>query len=174
MHNFFRRQNFVFNQPGVAHKIMSFVEDYIYTVAGTLAVFFYYAATAMSVGSARYKYGVKAPATTGHIEFEKRYRVQMNALENLVVCFSIILQFFNTEKVFVPLMWICVLLGYKDLYIGICAAVWVFGRTIYFYTYLKSPETRILGFLPQLLAQNALMIAASITVGKTLMVKMFD
>jgi len=65
----------------------TFLDTYTYTLAGTLACIVYYFLTAMIVGNARYKYKVKAPATTGSIEFEKRYRVQMNALENIVVRF---------------------------------------------------------------------------------------
>ena len=37
------------------------------------------------VGSARGKYGVKAPAVTGHEMFERAYRVQMPTLELLVM-----------------------------------------------------------------------------------------
>jgi len=36
------------------------------------------------VGQARGRYGVKAPAVTGHELFERTYRVQMNTLELLV------------------------------------------------------------------------------------------
>ena len=36
------------------------------------------------VGLARSRYGVKAPATTGHPMFERAYRVQMNTTELIV------------------------------------------------------------------------------------------
>lgn len=39
----------------------------------------------LAVGMARKKYGVAAPATTGHAAFEVVYRVQMNTLEQLVL-----------------------------------------------------------------------------------------
>ena len=41
-------------------------------------------ATAFKVGSARGKYGIKAPATSGHPDFERVFRVQQNTLEQLV------------------------------------------------------------------------------------------
>jgi hypothetical protein len=37
------------------------------------------------VGTARGKYGVKAPATTGNEMFERHFRVQQNTLEQLVL-----------------------------------------------------------------------------------------
>ncbi len=37
------------------------------------------------VGNARNKYGVEAPATTGHPQFERLHRVQINTLEQLIV-----------------------------------------------------------------------------------------
>ena len=42
----------------------------------------------LAVGMARKKYGVAAPATTGAVEFEVVYRVQMNTLEQLVLFFE--------------------------------------------------------------------------------------
>ena len=41
-------------------------------------------ATAIKVGAARGKYGIHAPATSGHPEFERIFRVQQNTLEQLV------------------------------------------------------------------------------------------
>ena len=37
------------------------------------------------VGRARGRYGVAAPATSGHPVFERYYRVQMNTVESLIV-----------------------------------------------------------------------------------------
>ena len=44
------------------------------------------------VGQMREKHGVKAPAITGHPEFERAFRVHYNTLEALVV--------------FLPLLWL--------------------------------------------------------------------
>ena len=51
-----------------------------------------YAIFGMLVGWARGKYGVVAPATSGHPVFERYFRVHMNTLEQLVA--------------FVPAMWL--------------------------------------------------------------------
>jgi hypothetical protein len=42
-------------------------------------------ATGLVVAGARGRHGVKAPATTGHPDFERAFRVQMNTLEHTVV-----------------------------------------------------------------------------------------
>ena len=39
----------------------------------------------IQVGSLRARHGVKAPATAGHEEFERMFRVHQNTLEQLVV-----------------------------------------------------------------------------------------
>ena len=48
--------------------------------------------TATAVGFARGKYGIKAPATSGHPAFERAFRVQMNTLE--------------ATMMFLPLLWL--------------------------------------------------------------------
>ncbi len=39
----------------------------------------------MQVGSARGKYGIEAPATTGDEMFERQFRVHYNTLEQLII-----------------------------------------------------------------------------------------
>lgn len=82
------------------------------------------------VGSARGKYGIAAPATTGNEVFERTFRVHYNTLEKLVV--------------FIPALWI---FGY---YIGQYWAaglglVFLIARTWYAITYIKNPQSRIIG-----------------------------
>ena len=40
---------------------------------------------AFQVGTSRAKYGVTAPATSGHPEWDRMFRVQQNTLEQLIV-----------------------------------------------------------------------------------------
>jgi glutathione S-transferase len=99
------------------------------------------------VGSARTKYGVEAPAISGHPVFERTYRVQLNTIEQLVV--------------FLPSIWIF------GLYVnaGVAAAlglVFVLGRALYFVGYVKDPAKRTTGFLLTFLPNVILLLGALI------------
>ena len=75
-----------------------------------------FVALAILVGRARGKYGVKAPATTGHEVFERWFRVHYNTMELLVV--------------FVPSVWLFGL--YVSPQIGAAlGAVYLVGRVMY-------------------------------------------
>ena len=90
-----------------------------------------YLAFAIAVGSARGRYGVSAPATTGHAVFERYYRVQMNTIELLIV--------------FVPAMFI---FGYyiSSVWAAGLGSVYLLGRTLYFFAYVGDPAKRGPGF----------------------------
>ncbi len=86
----------------------------------------------VQVGSARGKYGIHAPATTGHEMFERQYRVHYNTLEQLII--------------FLPGLW---LFGF---YIGYTwaagiGAVYLVGRVLYAMSYVKDPASRGRGML---------------------------
>ncbi len=85
----------------------------------------------MAVGWARGRYGVAAPATTGHPLFERYYRVQMNTLELLVVFVPALLLFAHYVSV----------RGAAGL-----GLLWIVGRLVYFATYVRDPAKRSLGF----------------------------
>ena len=97
-------------------------------VALALVQFF---AFATAVGRAREKYQVAAPATTGHAMFERYFRVQMNTLELLIM--------------FVPGMWIFAKYVNAEAAAGL-GAVYLIGRTVYFFSYVRDPKKRSLGF----------------------------
>ena len=86
----------------------------------------------MAVGWARGRYGVHAPATTGHEVFERYYRVQANTLEQLVVFVPSLPLF----AYYVSVQW-AVALG----------LVYLVGRFVFFAAYVKDPAKRGLGFL---------------------------
>jgi uncharacterized MAPEG superfamily protein len=86
----------------------------------------------VAVGAARGRYGVKAPATTGHEVFERYYRVQMNTLELLVVLVPALPLF----AYYVSVRWAVVL-----------GLAYVVGRFLYFFAYVKDPGKRGLGYL---------------------------
>lgn len=90
-----------------------------------------YFAFLLAVGSARYRFGVKAPATSGQADFERYYRVQMNTLEILVI--------------FIPALWTFALFVSEPVAVGL-GLVFIVGRLLYFTGYTKAAEKRSLGF----------------------------
>lgn len=97
-------------------------------IALALMEFFAFGA---AVAKARGKYGVAAPATTGHEIFERYFRVQMNTLELLVM--------------FVPAIWIFARYISAPIAAAL-GAVFLVGRVIYFRSYVREPRSRELGF----------------------------
>ncbi|MDO9236372.1 MAG: MAPEG family protein [Aquabacterium sp.] len=83
------------------------------------------------VGQARGRYGVKAPATSGHEMFDRVYRVQMNTLELLVI--------------FLPALWLAAKYWAPQWVAGL-GAVYLLGRVIYLKAYMRDPASRTLGF----------------------------
>ena len=65
------------------------------TAIVTIAAILFYVFVGLQVASAHQKFGVKLPATTGHPDFERMFRIQMNMLEWM--------------PVFLPLLWLCAL-----------------------------------------------------------------
>ncbi len=88
--------------------------------------------TMWAAGHARGKYGIKAPAVTGHPAFERALRVQMNTLEATVM--------------FLPSLWLAVQYGFP-LWAGVAGLVWVLGRAWYAVAYLQDAAKRGPGYL---------------------------
>lgn len=88
--------------------------------------------TLWATGHARGKYGIKAPAISGHEGFERAWRVQMNTLEATVI--------------FLPTLWLATQYG-LSLWGGVAGLVWVVGRVWYAVAYLKDPARRGPGFM---------------------------
>lgn len=59
----------------------------LWTATVTVLITFFYFYTAFRVGNLRGKHGIKAPATSGHPEFDRAYRVQLNTLEQMGIVF---------------------------------------------------------------------------------------
>ncbi len=97
------------------------------------------------VGRARGRYGVKAPAVTGHEGFERMYRVQMNTQELMVALVPSLL----IAARFWPAEWVAAI-----------GAVYLIGRFIYWRAYVGNPSSRGLGFGLSMLPVLALLLMA--------------
>ena len=105
------------------------------------------------VGSARSRYGVEAPATTGHPDFERHFRVHANTLEGLML--------------FLPSLWLFAIYLNDWIAAGL-GAVWIIGRIVYTIGYTQQASRRGLGFGIQALAGLALLLGAAGAVAWTL------
>jgi len=99
------------------------------------------------VGRARGRFGVAAPAMTGHPDFERINRVHQNSLEQLVL--------------FVPAIWIFA----TTVDARVAAAlglVFVVGRLVYARGYIQEASKRSTGAAISGLAQLVLLLGAAI------------
>jgi glutathione S-transferase len=102
-----------------------------------------------AVSRARVRFGVAAPATTGHEVFERTFRVQMNTLEQLVVFLPSIVLFARYVN------------AYAAAALG---AVFVIGRALYFRGYVHAAQGRHLGFMLSAIPNVSLLVGAIIGV----------
>jgi glutathione S-transferase len=84
----------------------------------------------MIVGSARARYSVPAPATTGHPTFDRLFRVHQNSLEMLIA--------------FIPGIWLYGWWVSQTWATGI-GIVFLAGRLLYTIQYVRDPKSRTIG-----------------------------
>jgi len=116
-----------------------------YTALVTLLAVGLYFSTGLMVAKAREKFGVVLPATTGHTDFERVFRVQQNTLEWM--------------PIFLPALWVFAFYV-SDVWAAVLGLVWVAGRLIYIRGYREAAEKRHSGFFVQLAACGVLWIGA--------------
>jgi uncharacterized MAPEG superfamily protein len=110
--------------------------------------------TAFAVGRARGRYGIAAPATSGHPVFERAFRVQMNTLE--------------AAMLFLPTLWLAASYGFA-FWAGIAGLVWLAGRIWYALAYLQEARKRGGGFLLGMVGWAATLIIATFGLGRVLL-----
>ena len=98
-----------------------------------LAIAFYFFLTTR-VARARAKFGVKVPAITGHPDFERVFRVQMNTLEWM--------------PIFLPSLWLFAIY-ISDPVAALLGLIWIGGRILYWTGYSQAAEKRSIGFAVQ-------------------------
>ncbi|GAB2787309.1 MAPEG family protein [Dyella kyungheensis] len=111
--------------------------------------------TLWATGHARGKYGIQAPAISGHAAFERAWRVQMNTLEATVI--------------FLPTLWLAVQYGYP-LWASVAGLVWVVGRVWYAVAYLKEAAKRSGGFLLSSAAWAVMLVLGVIGLVRAMMI----
>lgn len=126
--------------------------DQLPAIVTLLAILLLFA-TALNVGVARGKYGIKAPATSGHPAFERAFRVQMNTLEASVL--------------FLPTLWLAAHYG-LGAWAGIAGVAWLIGRVWYALAYLKEASKREGGFVLGMLSWAATFVIAVVGVVRAL------
>jgi len=114
---------------------------YLDIVIGLVALQFLY--FGVKVGQARSRYGIKAPATTGHELFERHFRVQQNSLESLLLFYPGLYLFSGH----IGATWAAAL-----------GVVYLIGRQLYAVTYVKNPASREAGFAISMVATMVLLL----------------
>ena len=117
-----------------------------YVALVTLLILAQYFFFVMQAGMARGKDTVVAPATTGDEMYERKARVQLNTLEQLIIT--------------LPAMWICAQYFRADV-AAIMGLAFLIGRFLYSYLYIKNPKSRAPGFVIGFFA-NVILVATGL------------
>jgi glutathione S-transferase len=113
---------------------MSITYETLYSAIVTILVLLVYFYMGSVVGRMRGKHNVAAPATAGHPEFERAFRVHYNTLEQLIL--------------FLPLLWLATLLYHGLAWLpALFSLVFLIGRAIYMQIYMSNPQKRGPGIL---------------------------
>jgi glutathione S-transferase len=116
-----------------------------YTALVTLLAVIFYFYTSARVSRARTQFGVPAPATSGHPDFDRISRVHMNTLEWM--------------PIFLPLLWLFAVYV-SDVAGAALGLVWIAGRILYLVNYTEAAGKRGAGFAVQAAACGVLLIGS--------------
>ena len=117
-----------------------------YTPIVTLLAVALYFFLATRVAVARRKFSVGLPATTGHPDFERVFRVHVNTLEWM--------------PTFLVSLWLCAIY-LSDVAAAVLGLVWILSRAWYFAGYRDAVEKRLPGFFIQATACLLLFVGAA-------------
>lgn len=99
----------------------------------------------LRVGMARGKFGVEAPATSGHAEFDRYFRAHINSIEQHVIFF--------------PLLAACAYSGAVTI-AAILGAAYLLGRILYAEGYVREAKKRAPGMAIGFLAMIGLLLVS--------------
>jgi len=117
-----------------------------YTAIVTLLAIPLYFFFATRVAVAHGKFGVKLPAMTGNLDFERVFRAHENTLEWM--------------PTFLVPLWLCAIY-LSDVAAASLGLLWIVGRVVYFAGYSKAVEKRLPGFFIQSTACMLLFVGAA-------------
>ncbi len=112
-----------------------------------------YTAFILIVGATRQKYGVAAPAITGHAQWERYHRIQVNTAEQLVL--------------FIPAIFGFATYANPGWAAGL-GLIFLLGRVVYFLGYRKAGKNRMPGAVMTSFPSYILLIGALIGLLKKL------
>ena len=127
------------------------MHDFRWPALITLGVLLLLFVVAWGVGTARARYKIDAPATTGDPAFERVFRVQMNTLENAVL--------------FLPALWLFAAFV-SETWSAALGAVWLVARAWYAVAYRKDAARRGPPFVLSMLVFMVLAVGAAWGVAK--------
>ena len=106
-----------------------------------------------ALGRARGKYGIRAPAMTGHPDFERANRVHVNTLENLII--------------FIPAVWLFARYVSVPWAAGL-GFLFVAARAAYAVGYLRAADKRGIGAGITGVVETVLVVGAVVGVAQAL------
>ncbi len=122
----------------------------IYSTAVVLLALLQYLVFVMLTGAARGKFGVRAPACSGNEHFERYFRVQQNTQEQMIV--------------FIPAIFLFSI-HVSDTWAAVIGGVYLLGRSLYAYSYIKEPAKRGPGMLLTFFPNLILVVGSGIGLG---------
>lgn len=120
----------VYDLHTLTNSIQDLKMEYVALV--TLLILVQYFFFFMQAGMARGKDTVVAPATSGDEMYERKSRVQMNTLEQMMIT--------------LPAMWVCAHY-FSPKIAAILGLVFLIGRFAYSFLYVREPKSRAPGFM---------------------------
>jgi glutathione S-transferase len=119
---------------------------HVVAVVTVLALIQYFV-LGLRVGQARGKFGIEAPAITGHPVFERHFRVHQNTMEQLVL--------------FLPALWLFAAYVSAPL-AAVLGLVFIVGRAMYAHGYVADPKKRESGVVVSVVATGILLLGGLI------------
>jgi glutathione S-transferase len=111
---------------------MTAIEATLMSATATVLIALFYFYTAFRVGNLRGRHNIQAPACSGHPEFDRAYRVQLNTLEQMAIT--------------LPMLWIATLFPVGPAWLpAAIGLLWVVARIVYLCAYMADPAKRLVG-----------------------------